>query len=168
MTKDNKRNRLDLLSTVVLAIYLILLLWLVLFKFSFDIISVLQDHQSRGFNLIPFTGQLKEMVSNLIVFVPFGLLLGSNFKQITLWQKLAIISIFSVAVEMIQFVLAIGITDITDVAMNTLGGLAGLLLYKIGEKHVDSAKKDYSINIVCILLMALFLVFRFFILRVKY
>ena len=162
------RNRLDLLSTIVLVGYLILLLWLVLFKFSFDIISVLQDHQSRGFNLVPFIGQLKEMTSNLIVFVPLGLLLGINFKQITLWQKLAIISIISVAVEITQFVLAIGITDITDVVMNTLGGLAGVLLYKIGEKHTDSVRKDYLINIAFMLLMIIFLVFRLFVLRVKY
>ena len=33
---------------------------------------------------------------------------------------------FSLAVEIIQFALAIGVTDITDIITNTLGGFIGL------------------------------------------
>jgi glycopeptide antibiotics resistance protein len=108
------------------------------------------------------------MIENFIVFVPFGLLISISFKRIVLWQKLVFIFFFSLAIETIQFLLAIGISDITDLLMNTLGGLAGLLLYKATEKHIDSTKMNYFINITSLLLIILILVFRIFVLKVKY
>lgn len=159
------------LSQKVLTLYLLTLLWLVLFKFSFDLGGVLLDHQTRSLNLIPFAGYqqgLREMVDNFAVFIPFGLLLGVVFKQTSFWQKLGFIFTFSVGVEVIQFVLAIGRTDITDVITNTLGGLAGLTLYGLSSKYIDSKKLDWVIVVGgAILLVALILV-RVFVLRVRY
>lgn len=168
MSQNNKLRQLESLSKMILALYLLILLWLLLFKFSFDIIFVIEEHQARSLNVIPFTGQLREMIDNLTIFIPFGLLLSVNFKQITFWQKLAIISFFSLTIEIIQFILAIGITDITDVIMNVLGGLVGLVLYAFGGKRVDSVKLNYFINILGLILIITFLALRFFVFRVKY
>lgn len=164
---NDKPTRIKSLSKIVLAIYLLLLVWLVLFKFSFDITLIL-EHQMRSLNMIPFTGHLREMAYNLIVFIPFGLFLGVNFKQIAFWQKLAIVSFFSLGIETIQFILAIGVTDITDIIMNTFGGLFGLILYAFGKRHVDSEKLGFFINVVGVLLIVLFFALRFFVFRVKY
>jgi glycopeptide antibiotics resistance protein len=111
---------------------------------------------------------MREMVDNLIVFVPFGLLLNANFKQISLWQKLAYIFFFSFAVEAFQFIFAIGITDITDVIMNTYGGFLGLALYDLANKYVDSKKLDRWITIVCAISLVVFLLLRVFVFKVKY
>jgi glycopeptide antibiotics resistance protein len=118
--------------------------------------------------MIPFTGHLREMADNLLVFIPFGLLLGVNFKQIAFWQKLIVVSFFSIAIEAIQFIFAIGVTDITDVIMNTFGGLSGLALYAFGRKRVNPEKLDHFINIAGVLLIVLFLTLRIFVFRVKY
>jgi glycopeptide antibiotics resistance protein len=163
---------MKILSKTLLVLYILTLLWLVLFKFSFDLSSVLLDHQARSLNLIPFAAfsrsHLNEMVYNFIVFVPFGLILSVNLKHVTIWQKLAYIFIFSVSVEVIQFILAIGVTDITDVITNTLGGLLGLMLYNFSNRHVDSKKQDQFIVVVGMILLIVFLLFRFLVLRMRY
>src|SRR5689334_1178681 len=118
------------LSRTLFAAYLLILLWLVLFKFSYDPIGVIRDFQTRSLNLIPFAYANKnEVIANLVAFIPFGVMLGVNFRALAFKYKLAIIFAFSLAVEIIQYVLAIGAADITDVLMNTLGGFVGLSAY---------------------------------------
>src|SRR5687767_11266985 len=117
-------------SKILFAAYLIILLWLVLFKFSYDPFAVISDFQTRSINLIPFTRAHKsEMVSNIFAFIPFGVMLGLNFKQVIFKYKIAVIFAFSLAAEIIQFALAIGVADVTDIIMNTLGGFMGLAGY---------------------------------------
>ncbi|HEX9503339.1 MAG TPA: VanZ family protein [Patescibacteria group bacterium] len=80
---------MKLLSKTLLALYLLILLWLVLFKFSLDLSSVL-DYQTRSLNLIPFAdfsrNSLREMIFNFAVFIPFGLLLSVNLKRANFWR----------------------------------------------------------------------------------
>jgi len=155
-----------------LILYLLTLLWLVLFKFSYDFFGVLLDHQTRDINLIPFVGTSqgisREMLDNLIVFIPFGLLLGVNLKQANFWRKLSLVFIFSLSVEVIQFILAIGTTDITDVILNTLGGFIGLILYDLGKKYVDSKKLDWFLVVTGMILLVLLISVRVLFLRVRY
>jgi glycopeptide antibiotics resistance protein len=148
------------LAKILFAVYLLLLLWLILFKFSFA--SYILDDQTRSLNLIPFAGfsrdHLREMIYNLVVFVPFGLLLGVNLKRASFWRRLALIFFFSLAVEMIQFVFAIGVTDITDVITNTSGGFLGLMLYAVSNRYVDKEKLDRFIVVVGTISLILFIV----------
>lgn len=159
-------------SKAALVVYLLFLLWLVLFKSSVDVFSVILNYQTRGLNLIPFTdasrGNLSEMVSNFVIFVPLGLLLSANFKRTNIWLRLVYILAFSVAVEVIQFVLAIGVTDITDVIMNSLGGLLGLMLYRFSSKHINDKKLDQFIIITGTILLILFMYLRFLVFKVRY
>jgi glycopeptide antibiotics resistance protein len=162
---------MKILPKTIFGLYLLTLLWLVLFKFSFDISGVLLDHQARSLNLIPFASShenIREMISNLVVFIPFGLLLGITFKQINHRQKLATIFAFSLATEAIQYALAIGASDITDVIANTLGGLMGLTVYRLGAKHIDNKKLDWAILITNAVLMITFILWRVLFLRVRY
>jgi glycopeptide antibiotics resistance protein len=132
------------LSKTLLGLYSLLLLWLVLFKLSFDIPAVL-GHGTRSLNLVSFAGYAggrSEMITNLVVFIPLGLLLSINFKRTSFRRKLAFVFLLSVASEVVQYILAIGITDITDVITNTLGGFIGLALYSLTGKHVDNEKLD--------------------------
>jgi glycopeptide antibiotics resistance protein len=151
---------------------LLTLLWLLLFKLSFDISGVLVHFQARSLNLIPFAGAagggVREMIDNFVIFIPFALLLSINLKRVSLWWKLAFVFCLSLVVEILQYVLAIGITDITDVITNTLGGLAGLLLYDLSNKYIDSEKQDRFIVIVGMTLLVALVLFRVLVLRVRY
>jgi len=132
------------LYKAVLALYLFVLLWLVLFKFSLDL-SV-TEYPARTLNLIPFAGipndNLSETILNFITFIPLGLLLSVCLQQAELWRKLTLIFVLSLVVEAIQFIFIIGIADITDLATNTAGGFLGLLLYAAGNRHITKERLD--------------------------
>jgi glycopeptide antibiotics resistance protein len=160
------------LSKVLLALYLLTLLWLILFKLSYDIPSILANYQTRSLNLIPFVtlGQtgLSETVSNFVTFIPFGLLLSLNFKNTPLWRLLMVVFVFSVAVETVQFIFAIGTTDATDVVTNTLGGLTGLMLYRLVNKLVKAEILDRVITAVGMALFVAFILLRLLVFKVRY
>ncbi len=153
-----------ILSRGLLALYLVILIWLVLFKFSFNISSKVNYHH-RSLNLVPFAapsivnGEINfgEMIYNCLFFIPFGLLLSVNFKKAGFLPKLAGILVFSVTAELIQYIFAIGATDITDVITNTAGGFLGLKLYEVSNKYVKSEKLDRVIISAGILLLVLFI-----------
>jgi D-alanyl-D-alanine carboxypeptidase (penicillin-binding protein 5/6) len=149
-----------LVSRTVFFLYLLVLTWLVLFKFSLDLSSAAQ--YQTGLNLVPYPfanaaySDTKEMVANLIVFIPFGLLLSLTLKQSGFGRKLGLVLVFSLAAEIVQFAFAIGAADITDVVMNTAGGMLGLLLYAVCSTFVHVQKLDrYIVGIGLILLMAI-------------
>jgi glycopeptide antibiotics resistance protein len=147
------------LPKVLLAVYTATLLWLLLFKFSVHIAAVLH-HDHRSINLVPFShssGNAGEMVDNVLVFIPFGVLLAVNCKRLDLWRKLLVVFVFSLTAEVLQYILAIGASDITDVITNTLGGLIGLTAYDLTRRHVYEARLDRFIVTAGIGLLAIFL-----------
>lgn len=156
-----------ILSRGLLALYLMILIWLLLFKFTFYILPILHFHY-RSLNLIPFAapsmvnGRINygEMVYNCIFFIPFGLLLNVNFKKTGFLSKLIFMLAFSLVIELIQYVFAIGASDITDVITNTAGGLLGLILYNLSSRYIKSERLDSIIIGVGIVLLFVFIVFR--------
>lgn len=179
-TGENSQKRIrrnymgKILSRVLLALYLVILIWLVLFKLQYNILSVFNYHH-RSLNLNPFAVPLKvngginfgEIIDNVIIFIPFGLLLNVNFKKIGFIPKFAIILVFSITCELIQFIFAIGATDITDVITNTLGGFLGLELYSLSNKYINNKKLDRVIISVGTLMIVLLLYYRLHFLHFK-
>ena len=94
---------------------------------------------------------------NCIFFIPFGLLLNVNFKNTRFLPKLAFIMCFSLTAELIQYIFAIGATDITDVITNTFGGFLGLIIYNVSIKYMNHEKLDRIIISAGFLLMVLFI-----------
>jgi len=146
------------LSKTLLAVYLFVLLWLLLFKFTPDLSSI--ANHGRSLNLIPFADSSRatlrrDVIFNFVIFIPLGLLLSINFKQVSFWRKLTFVCMASLAVELTQFVFAIGATDITDVITNTSGGLVGLLLYDLANKYIDTEKLDRFLVVVGAILLVL-------------
>ena len=158
------------LSKPLLVIYTITLLWLLLFKTSIDIPAVFAVH-IRSVNLIPFNGfphGALEMIENVVAFVPLGLLVGVNFKQVSFGKKLASIAALSLAVEITQYIFSIGVTDITDLTTNTLGGLIGLVVYDLSIRRMENDELDQVIILVNASLLVFVLILRFLIFRIRY
>ncbi|MPN35649.1 hypothetical protein SDC9_183147 [bioreactor metagenome] len=123
--------------------------------------------------MIPFAfvnerGNLREIIYNCVVFIPFGLLLNVNFKRANFWRKLAFVFVFGLTVEIAQFVFAIGATDITDLITNTFGGFLGLILYDLSNKYINNEKLDRFIVVVGIILLVLFILLRILFFNVRY
>jgi glycopeptide antibiotics resistance protein len=97
------------------------------------------------------------MVYNFLIFIPFGLLLDVNLKKVRFLTKFILILIYSITAELIQYIFAIGATDITDVITNTLGGLLGLILYDFISRFITKDKLDKLILYLGIVLFILFI-----------
>lgn len=123
-------------SYIVFSIYLFFLVWLVLFKLSSPLELLFTQ---RGINLIPFnlsedagfSLQLKEILYNVFVFVPFGIYLCIIGKKLKFWQGALISLGLSLTFEIIQYILALGISDITDLITNTAGAMIGIGLHSL-------------------------------------
>ena len=73
---------------------------------------------------------IKNIVGNLLLFVPMGAFLPFAFdKMKTLWRAVSVMLIIILSVELVQIVLVIGSFDVDDLLLNLLGGLLGYLLY---------------------------------------
>ena len=150
----------------LLIFYIIALVWIVLFKFQFSLEQL--DH-FRSVNLIPFAGSVivngkidfNEIIQNGLAFVPFGILISSLWKEKTVLMKIAPVFGVSLIFEILQFIFAVGASDITDLIMNTSGGIIGIGIYFIFSK-VFKSKCDKIINIIslcCAIFLSLFLAF---------
>ncbi|MGM0167561.1 hypothetical protein IGI39_002545 [Enterococcus sp. AZ135] len=163
------------LSKVLLVIYLLLLIWILLFKFSlsFSDIAASLDQPMRSINLSPFQGSmivngkiaLDEIILNAIIFIPLGVLLGISAKNLSFIKKLVFVFLFSLFIEVMQFIFGIGATDVTDIFMNFIGGFIGIVSYKGLALVTPEAKLDKRLVIigtvmgVLCLVMVLFLLF---------
>ena len=136
-------------SYVVFGFYFILLVWLVLFKLNFNLLEV---SHARTINLIPFWYDgstefllhLKEMLYNVLVFVPLGMYISIFRPDWAFWKKVLLCFVVSLLFETLQFAFALGVSDITDLITNTLGGVAGVLLYTLLRKVF----REHSLSII--------------------
>lgn len=149
------KNKRIFLLHLLFVFYLAALTWIILFKMavSFDTIN----HGIRSLNLIPFKGTMitngqinfSEMIDNILVFCPFGIYIGVLYRHWNLSEKVLSFFCISLIYEVLQYILAIGRSDITDVIMNTAGGIAGLLVYSLLNKICRNERVSEMIVLVC-------------------
>lgn len=126
-------------------VYLAVLTWIILLKMQTDL--SLLPAGVRAVNLIPLAGSVvvngrahyREVVLNLLAFVPFGLYLSLWKPAWPVWKRALPGFTLSLLYETLQYLFAIGRSDVTDLLANTLGGLVGVGLYALlalllGEK----------------------------------
>lgn len=75
---------------------------------------------------------VNNLVGNFIILLPLGLFLPFLFKRCKkLTSVVTIVFITSFCIELIQFSLQIGMADIDDVIINTIGAMFGFAIYKL-------------------------------------
>lgn len=78
-------------------------------------------------------------LANLVIFIPFGILVPKVFRGVNTVWKMALVTFFtSVCIELIQYVWACGYSEVEDVIMNVAGGLIGYLLLKWLGKALET------------------------------
>jgi glycopeptide antibiotics resistance protein len=144
-TATAKRSSTRAATIVLFVVYLVLLAWIILWRLEPPYVGA----TTRVIKLVPFVATRGfgasapgEVLANVLFFVPFGLYVGLLAPSWSWWKVGAVIAGTSVVFEALQFVLAVGSTDITDVITNTTGGLAGFallaLLRRRGRERVDA------------------------------
>ena len=101
-------------------------------------VSIDQLPHFRSINLIPFyypnktTYQIREVLDNLIIFIPFGLYL--KILNINSDRTIFLDFLLSISLELSQYIFCLGASDITDLITNTTGVLVGVGLYYLLKK----------------------------------
>lgn len=148
-------RKIPKLTTIILfTVYLILLVWIILMKMEF---SFNQIYRMRSTNFIPFEGtavynnqlHYEEIILNILIFIPFGIYLSMQKIDWPFFSKILPIFLVSLLFESLQYILAIGATDITDLLGNTLGGMIGIVLHLFVYKILpDTTTTNRLINLL--------------------
>ena len=157
--KDNRQNNL---TRILFAVYFIILVWILLFKMSFSIDEL---YKNRSINIIPFMGSvivngriyISEIINNIVVFIPVGIYVCMLKKDWPILKKISVGFFISLGIEVLQFVLSIGATDITDLIGNTFGGIVGILVFYLFSKVFKNKTKNI-INILALIATILLIV----------
>lgn len=136
------------------AIYLIYLSYLTFFSHIYG-----RTYSHRNINIIPFKTILnyltfsfntdiilRNIFGNIIAFVPMGFLLPSIFKKFAALRSAIFIILFAtITIEVIQYIAAVGTSDIDDIFLNLIGGILGYSLSKLFIKilkYIRWRRKD--------------------------
>ncbi|SFU51217.1 VanZ family protein [Butyrivibrio sp. M55] len=149
MEKESKKGKV--FAYVVMGIYLLFLCWLILFKIA-DILDKIPSR--RSINLVPFyyggfngsQFQLFDILYNMLVFVPAGFYFAALGKK-KIISGIGGCFILSLSFEVLQWVFAIGSSDITDLITNTAGGVVGTVIYFLLRK----ISRGHEVKIVSIM-----------------
>lgn len=149
MTKDIKKGtQSDTWTRVLLVIYLIVLVWIILFKMGVSF-SYMEE---RRINLIPFANgyySLTETIMNVVIFIPLGLYVGILFRKNTFAWAILFFFLASLTIESLQVIIKTGTFDITDLLTNTSGGIIGYLLIWLFTKITSNPMKiQKALNIL--------------------
>ncbi|RUT30510.1 VanZ family protein [Paenibacillus zeisoli] len=158
-----KRMSFSMMLTAMFAAYLYIVVKIILFKFhSIDLHfikhqlsqhlhspNLIKDQLIFNANFIPFHEimeyfkhadfhSLINFIGNIVIFIPFGILLPLIFKRMSnpLSKVLILSFTFSLGLETAQLMLAIGTFDVDDLILNTFGGVLGYGVYSLGNKKV--------------------------------
>ena len=148
----------------VLAVLYILLL--------FQIVTKSEANVGAGFNIMPFSEMTRytfgsnlfmlNVIGNIIAFIPLGFFISTYVKPKRIISPFIISLIVSVSIELVQLGIA-RTFDVDDIILNVFGGLLGYLLY-IGLKAIKRRlpkllQKDGLYNIVCIIIIAIIILY---------
>ncbi len=123
----------DLWGLFLLIAYLLLLIWVIIFKADFSLPYVREE---RAINFIPFhygdgagPAALADILLNVLVFIPLGVYLP--MRRVRWWQAVPAGLGLSLLFELTQLAFAIGVTDVTDLITNTAGCALGVGVYAL-------------------------------------
>lgn len=135
------------------------------------------DFESFSNNFIPFKEIMRyridsslfyrNVIGNIILFVPFGYLVSYYIKKPKYYVTLILTFITSLSTEVIQMYIGRSF-DIDDIILNFVGGLVGYLIYKLQFKIVEKLpnflKKSWLADLLVIVLFGIVMIGIYFVL----
>jgi glycopeptide antibiotics resistance protein len=138
----------------------------------FQLLINTEVSSNAGFNLVPFKEITRytigsnlfklNVLGNIILFIPMGCILTGYLKPKNIIPIIVSSIIISSTVELVQ--LGIGRAfDVDDIILNLAGAIIGYLLYSflraIYNKLPKFLQKDGLYNVICIIIIAGFVIY---------
>lgn len=150
---DKQRKKIRLLAQVGFYVYIIVIFYFVLFSERYGRLS----HTTYQYNLVLFQ-EIKRFIlyhhyftweelatnlfGNVFAFSPFGLLLPfMRDKKTGFFIVLFETFCFSLTIESMQLMFKLGVFDVDDLLMNTVGGVIGYVIYVILRRMYRDRKR---------------------------
>ncbi|MBR1864913.1 MAG: VanZ family protein [Lachnospiraceae bacterium] len=137
-----KRKIIRMISRICFVLYMIVLVYFLLLSDGFGRIEGYRDYR---YNLVPFQEIIRfvkyrkyidfmsvviNLGGNVAAFMPFGALIRWVINRRVRWFQVILYTFsFSLCVELLQLVAKVGVFDVDDLLLNTLGGLLGFWVY---------------------------------------
>lgn len=111
------------------------------------VVTLLNKNRVGGYGAIidPFYGLyqvivngnihfLRGTISNIVLFIPFGVILQSYFGVKSNWVASFVLLSSSLLIELLQYGFCIGYFETEDIICNYIGGMLGILFIRILKK----------------------------------
>lgn len=149
---------------------LLILLFTLYFIILFYIVTY-RDNNYGTNNLILFkeifrykiTSRLfiKNVIGNILLFMPFGIFIGYYIKKIKLYLVIILTLFLSCSIELIQLKIERTL-DVDDILLNVIGGIIGYLFYTFQNKVRNIFQNEIIQDILCLItiLIIIYLLFK--------
>ena len=143
MTKKQKKT----LRNVCLCLFIIYIVILIYFLLLSDLYGRPEGYENYRYNVVPFReiarfiqyyermepmDVLVNIAGNVLAFSPFGALIRwVRDRKTNVFIAVGYTFGFSLCIEVVQLITKVGVFDVDDLILNTLGGLIGYLGYYI-------------------------------------
>lgn len=156
MSGDARRKGMYWICRGAFLVYVIILVYLLFFC---DRYGRTVQFETIKYNLIPFQ-EIKRYImnwecftleqfianiaGNICLFIPYGALLFVwKGKPVTFLEVTLSSFLLSLAIELIQLVARVGVCDVDDMVMNTVGGMLGFFVYLIVRTISRRRKRNH-------------------------
>lgn len=144
---DKRASAKKILLWVLFIGYLLLLIKMVLLKFSYPVLVDIIIHKKNlpysRVNLNPFStiwfyyaklgnikSALRNLLGNVVIFLPLGIFLPALFKKYGFLLTSLTALLISLSFEYIQLLTGLGSFDVDDIILNVFGAIIGYACFK--------------------------------------
>lgn len=146
-------------------VYIVLLFVFVVVKFKgsfYELSNRVNSYSTQGsinYNLIPFRSMstqieritqwwaLKNLLGNIIPFIPFGFLLPFTYEKFSSTIKVLSAGLASILlIEIFQFFTKLGSFDVDDIILNMIGIVCGYLIFLVINRFFLMILRKERIN----------------------
>ncbi|AKG33941.1 VanZ family protein [Paenibacillus durus] len=152
--KLDRSRMLHIIFYLLFAAYALFAINIILFKtIPLRAIFAAQPVSLRSINIIPFhtigvyftesmdiERALTNIFGNIVIFVPLGIFVSYIGMKRSLGFKACILLMTTLSFEILQYVFALGSSDVDDILLNFTGGLIGIAVYVVLSKIIHSPK----------------------------
>lgn len=151
--KEKNKHRIIIIGWILFYIYILLLSYFLFFSERYGRDLITQQYNLHLFKEIKRfiiyreqigpEGFIVNICGNIIAFMPFGFLLPLLNRAYRRFYITTVFSIlFSLIVESVQLLLKVGVFDVDDILMNSLGGILGYVVFIIAHSIYKHMLKD--------------------------
>lgn len=142
----NKNSREELILNIFI-FYILILYGITVYRYGIDFNNFWDiENRLSKVNLILFEEILEmlrhgslynafyNIIGNIVWFIPLGYLIPFICKDLSSIGIIVRVSmLISFSIEIMQFIFRTGISDIDDILFNTIGGMLGYIIFKMGQ-----------------------------------